>query len=130
MYFLYTLRVMLPPASRVGGCGIGGRTINETMKREGKSRGSVGGPGIEDRPKNWLVPATLVTLGEGSSHGYEDGAVGSFRASRDEPGDVVGVAGPRHALIRSVSEDMLRYANRAVLVVGGQSESEGSEERS
>lgn len=33
--------------------------------------GSVCGHGIEARPKNWLAPASLVTLGEGSFNGYE-----------------------------------------------------------
>jgi nucleotide-binding universal stress UspA family protein len=40
-----------------------------------------------------------------------------------------GMSGLEHALIGSVSEEVLRHANRTVLVVGGHPESEGPEER-
>lgn len=39
------------------------------------NRGGAPGPGVardpDARPKNWLVPMTLVALREGSSYGYE-----------------------------------------------------------
>ncbi|MDP8950710.1 MAG: helix-turn-helix transcriptional regulator [Actinomycetota bacterium] len=44
--------------------------IDETTKRKGGT-GSAGRGDMDARPKNWLVPMTLVTLGEGSSYGYE-----------------------------------------------------------
>jgi nucleotide-binding universal stress UspA family protein len=40
-----------------------------------------------------------------------------------------GMSGLEHALIGSVYEEVLRHANRTVLVVGGHPESEGPEER-
>ena len=37
-----------------------------------------------------------------------------------------GMSGPEHALIGSVSEEVLRHANRTVLVVDGHPESESA----
>lgn len=53
-----------------------------TTKREGKLRGSVGGRSIEDCLINWLVSASLVTVGEKNFHGYE------LRGSRKATGEV------------------------------------------
>ena len=44
--------------------------IDETTKRKGRT-GSAGRASTSRRPKNLLVPMTLVTLGEGTSYGYE-----------------------------------------------------------
>jgi PadR family transcriptional regulator, regulatory protein PadR len=47
------------------------RVSDEKRGRESNSRSAGNGPDIETRPKNWLVPVTLVMLKQWRSHGYE-----------------------------------------------------------
>lgn len=43
----------------------------EKRGREGNPRSARTSNNVEARPKNWLVPVTLVLLRQWSSHGYE-----------------------------------------------------------
>ena len=47
------------------------RVSDEKGGRESSPRSAGNGPDIETRPKNWLVPVTLVMLRQWRSHGYE-----------------------------------------------------------
>ena len=44
---------------------------DEKRGPEGNPRSALTGNNVEARPKNWLVPVTLVLLRQWSSHGYE-----------------------------------------------------------
>ena len=44
---------------------------DERRGPEGNPRSALTGNNVEARPKNWLMPVTLVLLRQWSSHGYE-----------------------------------------------------------
>ena len=45
--------------------------VNQERKKHGGEPDPAGANGIEVRPRNWLVPVTLLTLQQCCSHGYK-----------------------------------------------------------